>query len=97
MSSVSVIAGGSLSFFGRRRRPVTGIRASGLAAPPILTDLHAKCATPLPVLRRVADAMAAEMKAGLISDGAGGLPMIPTFVESLPSGYSTSHVCLFLI
>ncbi|XP_078439797.1 hexokinase 3 [Wolffia australiana] len=93
MASTSVVCGRSLSFAGgwdglprRKWRILAGIRASGVAAPPVLADLQAKCATPLPVLRRVADAMVSGMGAGLASDDAGGLPMIPSFVDSLPRG-----------
>ncbi|XLT61926.1 hypothetical protein HN873_018450 [Arachis hypogaea] len=50
----------------------------------ILRKLKEECATPLPVLRQVADAMSADMRAGLAA--AHGLPMIPSFVEDLPTG-----------
>ncbi|WOL09652.1 hexokinase-2, chloroplastic [Canna indica] len=56
------------------------------AAAPILRDLQMKCATPLPVLRHVADALAADMRAGLAADGGGELKMILTYVDSLPTG-----------
>ncbi|MED6132457.1 Hexokinase isoenzyme 2 [Stylosanthes scabra] len=53
----------------------------------ILTKLKQDCATPLPLLRQVADAMSADMRAGLAaSHGGHGLPMIPSFVEDLPTG-----------
>ncbi|KAF7141975.1 hypothetical protein RHSIM_Rhsim06G0021800 [Rhododendron simsii] len=54
-------------------------------APTILTKLQKECATPLPVLRRVADAMAADMRAGLAADGGSDLPMILSFVDNLPT------------
>ncbi|XP_052202368.1 hexokinase-2, chloroplastic isoform X2 [Diospyros lotus] len=53
---------------------------------PILTKLKQDCATPLPILRHVADAMAADMRSGLEADGGGDLPMILSFVDSLPTG-----------
>ncbi|KAH7849501.1 hypothetical protein Vadar_018776 [Vaccinium darrowii] len=55
-------------------------------APTILTKLQKECATPLPVLRHVADAMAADMRAGLAADGGSDLQMILSFVDSLPTG-----------
>ncbi|KAK2660716.1 hypothetical protein Ddye_007249 [Dipteronia dyeriana] len=53
---------------------------------PILTKLQQECATPLPVLRQVADGMAADMRAGLAVDGGGDLKMILSYVDSLPTG-----------
>ncbi|KAK6115231.1 hypothetical protein DH2020_007500 [Rehmannia glutinosa] len=44
------------------------------------------CATPLPVLRHVADAMAADMRAGLEADGGSDLKMILSYVDALPTG-----------
>lgn len=74
-----------------RRRVARAARCSvagGVAAArPILKNLQLKCATPLPVLRHVADAMAADMRAGLAADGASDLKMILSYVDSLPSGY----------
>ncbi|MQL76421.1 hypothetical protein Taro_008806 [Colocasia esculenta] len=70
-----------------RRSPVVAVRSGGVAAAaPILTQLRGKCATPLPVLRRVADAMAADIRAGLAADGGDGLPMILSYVDTLPTG-----------
>ncbi|CAK9871045.1 unnamed protein product [Sphagnum jensenii] len=44
-------------------------------------------ATPLPLLRQVADAMTAEMYNGLASEGGSQqLKMLPTYVENLPTG-----------
>ncbi|CAM0145228.1 unnamed protein product [Urochloa decumbens] len=57
-----------------------------------LRDLEARCAAPAERLRQVADAMAAEMRAGLASDDSEGgdgsvaLKMLVTYVDSLPSG-----------
>lgn len=56
-------------------------------AHPILTNLQKKCATPLPVLRHVADSMTADMRAGLAVDGGSDLKMILSYVDSLPTGY----------
>ena len=58
----------------------------------VLQDLEARCAAPAERLRQVADAMAAEMRAGLASDdpdggeGSVALKMLVTYVDSLPSG-----------
>lgn len=53
---------------------------------PILTKLQKDCATPLPLLRHVADAMAADMRGGLAVDGGSDLKMILSYVDSLPTG-----------
>ncbi|XP_072955236.1 hexokinase-4, chloroplastic [Typha angustifolia] len=74
---------------GRRRRSSVRCSVSGRVAPgavPILRDLQLRCATPLPVLRHVADAVSADMRAGLAADGAGDLKMILSYVDSLPTG-----------
>ncbi|XP_011045105.1 PREDICTED: hexokinase-2, chloroplastic [Populus euphratica] len=52
----------------------------------ILTKLQQDCATPLPVIRHVADSMTADMRAGLAVDGGSNLKMILSYVDSLPSG-----------
>nr|KYP74870.1 hypothetical protein KK1_007563 [Cajanus cajan] len=54
----------------------------------ILTKLKHNCATPLPLLQQVAQAMSADMRAGLAaqSEPGPGLPMIPSYVENLPTG-----------
>lgn len=54
--------------------------------PPILVELKMKCDTPLPVLRHVAQAMEADMRAGLVGDGGSDLKMILSYVDSLPTG-----------
>ncbi|KAM3373517.1 hypothetical protein ACQJBY_020135 [Aegilops geniculata] len=64
-------------------------KVAAAAAAPILDDLRLQCATPLPLLRHVAGAMAAGMRAGLAVDGAGELKMIPSYVYSLPTGSET--------
>lgn len=68
-------------------RSTTGVSVSTAAALPILTKLQNDCATPLPVLRHVADAMATDMRAGLAVDGGSDLKMILSYVDSLPTGY----------
>ncbi|KAI3464842.1 hypothetical protein Pfo_021505 [Paulownia fortunei] len=70
-----------------RPRVVMTVRSSNtVSAAPILTKLQRDCATPLPVLRHVADAMAADMRAGLEADGGSDLKMILSFVDALPTG-----------
>ncbi|KAI4388478.1 hypothetical protein MLD38_000801 [Melastoma candidum] len=53
---------------------------------PMLRELKKECDTPVPVLRRVAEAMAADMRAGLAVDGGSDLKMILSYVHSLPTG-----------
>ncbi|KAL8144126.1 hypothetical protein V2J09_017158 [Rumex salicifolius] len=67
-------------------RPITAVRSGTSSVTPILTALQNECATPLPVLRRVADAMAADMRTGLAVDGGGDLQMILSYVDTLPTG-----------
>ncbi|KAG1354055.1 putative Hexokinase-4, chloroplastic [Cocos nucifera] len=62
------------------------VAGSVAAASPILKNLQLKCATPLPVLRHIANAMATDMRAGLAADGASDLKMILSYVDSLPTG-----------
>ncbi|KAL8514691.1 hypothetical protein ACS0TY_013689 [Phlomoides rotata] len=57
-----------------------------VSAAPILIKLQRDCATPLPVLRHVADAMALNMRAGLKSNGGSDLKMILSYVDALPTG-----------
>ncbi|KAL9668726.1 hypothetical protein QQ045_006264 [Rhodiola kirilowii] len=52
----------------------------------IFKDLEVKCRTPIEKLRQVADAMTAEMHAGLASEGGSKLKMIISYVENLPTG-----------
>ncbi|CAM8994410.1 unnamed protein product [Rhodiola kirilowii] len=52
----------------------------------IFKDLEEKCRTPIEKLRQVADAMTAEMHAGLASEGGSKLKMIISYVENLPTG-----------
>ncbi|XP_057490074.1 hexokinase-2, chloroplastic-like isoform X3 [Actinidia eriantha] len=62
------------------------VRSSVVSVAPILTKLQDECATPMPVLRHVEDAMAADMRAGLFADGGSDLQMILSYVDSLPTG-----------
>lgn len=71
-------------------RSSTGVSVSSSAALPILTKLQHECATPLPVLRHVADSMAADMRSGLAVDGGSDLKMILSYVDSLPTGWVSS-------
>ncbi|OVA18579.1 Hexokinase [Macleaya cordata] len=71
---------------GGNPRPRMAVRSSSLSVSPILTNLQTNCATPLPVLRHVADAMADEMRAGLAVDGGSDLKMILSYVNTLPTG-----------
>ncbi|XP_057469890.1 hexokinase-2, chloroplastic [Actinidia eriantha] len=64
----------------------TTVRSSVVSVAPILTKLQKECATPLPILRHVADAMTADMRAGLAADGGSDLQMILSYVDSLPTG-----------
>lgn len=58
----------------------------------LLYEFQHACATPLHVLRQVAEHMAIEMHAGLMTEGKSNLMMLPTFVEKLPNGY----VCIYV-
>lgn len=62
------------------------VRSTAVYLTPLVTKLHKDCATPLPVLRHVADAMAADMRAGLAAEGGSDLKMILSYVDSLPTG-----------
>lgn len=72
------------------------VRSNLLSFAPILINLQRDCATPLPVLRHVADAMAADMRAGLAVDGGSDLKMILSYVDNLPTGYVMSCHVFFL-
>lgn len=65
---------------------IMAVRSGAVSVAPILTKLQSECATPLPLLRRVADAMTDDMRAGLAVDGGADLKMILSFVDSLPTG-----------
>ncbi|XP_007017793.2 PREDICTED: hexokinase-2, chloroplastic isoform X2 [Theobroma cacao] len=62
------------------------VRSSTISVAPMLTKLQSDCATPLPVLRHVADSMSTDMHAGLAVDGGSDLKMILSYVDSLPTG-----------
>lgn len=72
-----------------RRRCLTVALRSKVSVTPtrILTKLKHECATPLPLLQQVANNMSADMRAGLGFGPGPGLPMIPSYVENLPTGY----------
>lgn len=52
----------------------------------LLYEFQHAAATPLHVLRQIAEHMAIEMTAGLMTEGKSNLLMLPTFVENLPDG-----------
>ncbi|KAG8376066.1 hypothetical protein BUALT_Bualt09G0024900 [Buddleja alternifolia] len=52
----------------------------------ILREMEDKCGAPTENLRQVADAMTAEMHAGLASDGGSKLKMLISFIDNLPTG-----------
>ena len=106
VATASSPAVGSFLSSRSQRRSTPGFRmalrsdAVSVSVSPILTKLKHKCATPLPVLQHVADAMSAAMRAGLTVDGGAGLPMIPTYVDNLPTGYlflSSSPLVIYRI
>lgn len=72
-----------------------GVRSNLLSFAPILIDLQRDCATPLPLLRHVADSMTADMRAGLVVDGGSDLKMILTYVDNLPTGYVATRVFFY--
>ena len=80
----------------RAPRPRMAVRSGGVSVGPMLTRLRSDCATPLPVLRHVADAMAADMRAGLAADGGSDLQMILSYVDALPTGYDVVSRFLFV-
>ncbi|XP_010915379.2 hexokinase-2 [Elaeis guineensis] len=52
----------------------------------IVKELEERCATPIGLLKQVANAMAMEMQAGLASEGDSKLKMLISYVDNLPSG-----------
>lgn len=52
----------------------------------LLYEFQHAAATPLHALRQIAEHMAIEMHAGLMTEGKSNLLMLPTFVENLPDG-----------
>lgn len=95
---VSPPGGQSYLTRGRSHKPTSkfmtrarmAVRSNLLSFAPILINLQRDCATPLPVLRHVADAMAADMRAGLAVEGGSDLKMILSYVDNLPTGYVMS-------
>ncbi|KAJ8429540.1 hypothetical protein Cgig2_025726 [Carnegiea gigantea] len=84
------VGSSSLSFLRSKRssralQPRMAVRSAS-AVTQILTKLQKDCATPLPILRHVADAMANDMRAGLAFDGGSDLKMILSYVDSLRTG-----------
>ena len=71
-------------------RVTMALRSNVVSVGSILTKLQQDCATPLPIIRHVADSMTADMRAGLAVDGGSNLKMILSYVDSLPSGYFQS-------
>lgn len=60
-----------------------------------LREFRNACATPVMTLRQIAQAMAAEMQAGLDHPGERRLKMLPTYLECLPTGcVSATWNCL---
>ncbi|KAF2310105.1 hypothetical protein GH714_006558 [Hevea brasiliensis] len=95
--SVNSLAVGSLYVSrSRSRRGVPPIRmtvrSNIVSVAPFLTKLQRDSATPLPVLRYVADAMTTDMRAGLATDGGSDLKMILSYVDCLPSGGKQERV-----
>ncbi|WVY89002.1 hypothetical protein V8G54_037934 (chloroplast) [Vigna mungo] len=92
MMSVTVTAATCFaagSYFSRlpRRSSTVALRSDvSTTATRILTELKHECATPLPLLQHVAKTMSDDMRAGLGLGLKPGLPMIPTYVENLPTG-----------
>lgn len=74
---------------------VRSSNAVSVGVAPILTKLKHDCATPLPLLRHVADAMAADMRSGLAADGGSDLKMILSYVDTLPTGCVFFVFCYF--
>lgn len=76
----------------KMQRPTSVVQGRDQALVLLYEFQHA-CATPLHVLRQVAEHMAIEMHAGLMTEGKSNLMMLPTFVERLPNGY----VCILYV
>ncbi|CAH2035936.1 unnamed protein product [Thlaspi arvense] len=79
----------SLTFSSSRRSNYTvmsAVRSEPTSTCSVLTKFQKDCATPIPFLRNVADAISDDMRAGLAVEGGGDLDMILTFVDALPSG-----------
>lgn len=75
-----------------RNRNITAPRSteiSSVSTSSFLSDFQSKCATPLPVLKQVADAMESDLRSGISTVAGASLPMLPSYVDSLPSGNET--------
>ncbi|KAM0945724.1 putative hexokinase [Dioscorea sansibarensis] len=68
----------------RRRMAISAVRWAPVME--IVRELEEQCATPATRLLQIADAMTAEMHAGLASDGGSKLKMLLSYVDSLPTG-----------
>lgn len=90
VASTAVFAAAAIAAVMARQRLREARRWARAGA--VLRDLQERCAAPAERLRLVADAMAAEMRAGLASNDSEGesgssvlLKMLVTYVDSLPS------------
>lgn len=63
----------------------------------IMKEFEEKCRTPAAKLKQVADAMTVEMHAGLASEGGSKLKMIISYVDNLPTGYSSSFFLMYIL
>jgi hexokinase len=52
----------------------------------LIYEFQHRCALPLHLLRKISEAMTLEMTAGLTTEGGSRMPMLPTFVEKMPTG-----------
>jgi hexokinase len=52
----------------------------------LIYEFQHRCALPLHLLRKISEAMTLEMTAGLATEGGSRMPMLPTFVEKMPTG-----------
>ncbi|CAK9271543.1 unnamed protein product [Sphagnum jensenii] len=52
----------------------------------LIYEFQHRCALPLHLLRKISEAMTLEMTAGLTTEGGSTMPMLPTFVEKMPTG-----------
>lgn len=68
-----------------RQRIVSRIKCRRAVA--VLEEFQESCATPLRLLRDVADAMEAEMLAGFASENGSKLQMLLSYVKNLPTGH----------
>ncbi|CAK9252071.1 unnamed protein product [Sphagnum jensenii] len=52
----------------------------------LIYEFQHRCALPLHLLRKISEAMTLEMTAGLTTESGSSMPMLPTFVEKMPTG-----------